>query len=473
MLMSYIGALKAWIYGPILRNLGSNLWTLRIPVLLAGTASVWLFFVLLRRISGHRAALIGCALLACDALYLLTTTFDWGPVAFQHLLLIGGAAVMVRFFEEGSNLHLVIAAFLFGLALFDKALAIWTLSALAVAGLATFPREIMRTITVRRVLIAVLAFFLGAVPLFFYNWNNNWGTFRGNFARNTADLPMKMVVLERTFDGSGLFGWMMFEDVRTANPHPPSTAAQKLTDRISTLAGHPRRSLFPYAFGLALLVAPFAGRRELRIILFAVIAMALAWIQMAINKDTGGTIHHTILLWPLPQLIVAVSFAGISRRVGVAAVTAITTIVAISGALVINEYYVKTVRNGGAEFWTDGVLTLTQYLKDAKPKTWVFALDWSIADQVRLLTRGRVKVAIGSDQVSKPEMTEEDRRIATQMVGMSDALYVAHTPEFEIFKGNSEKLLQFAGGLGYRRELLATIPDRYGRNVYEVYKLVK
>ena len=34
------------------------------------------------------AALIGCGLLATDAIYLLTSCFDWGPVALEHLLLL-------------------------------------------------------------------------------------------------------------------------------------------------------------------------------------------------------------------------------------------------------------------------------------------------------------------------------------------------------------------------------------------------
>ena len=51
---------------------------MRVPMLLAGAASVWLFYLLLRRIAGERAALIGCGLLAADSLYLL-----------DHLLRLG------------------------------------------------------------------------------------------------------------------------------------------------------------------------------------------------------------------------------------------------------------------------------------------------------------------------------------------------------------------------------------------------
>ena len=106
MMMSYLGALKAWLYRPIFSLFGIGVWSLREPPLVAGALSVWLFYLLfLRRVAGPRAAaLIGCSLLAADSIYLLTVCFDWGPVAFQHLLLIGGALLLLlRFYQKSSR----------------------------------------------------------------------------------------------------------------------------------------------------------------------------------------------------------------------------------------------------------------------------------------------------------------------------------------------------------------------------------
>lgn len=476
MLMSYVGALKAWVFGPLLRTWGVTLRTLREPVLWAGVASLWLFFLLLRRAAGNRAGLIGCALLAFDALYLLTTTFDWGPVAFQHLLLIGGVLAFVRFFQEGRTGALALGAFLFGLALWDKALAVWTLSGLGIGAIVTFPREILRAISLKRIGIGVLMFALGALPLLIYNIDTRGGTFSGNFQRNTADIPGKFTFLTRSLAGEGLFGWMMFEDWQTPQPHEPANLVQRASARISAATGGPHRSLFPYALLLALAVAPLGGWRSFRIVLLALIAMGIAWIQMAINQNTGGSIHHTILLWPIPHFIVAASFAGASYRLGragIPAVAGITAVVVLSSALVMNEYFVKAWRNGGAVFWTDGIFSLSRYFQDNKPQSWILALDWSIADQLRMLHRGRLNVGIGSDEVMKEQMTPDDRATVERMLAIPGAIWVAHTPDYEIVKGGNEKLLQFAAAAGYRRENVATIPDHYGRNVYELYRLVK
>ena len=97
MLMSYLGTLKSWIYRPVFQLFGTGVSAMRVPMLLAGAASVWLFYLLLRRIAGERAAVVGCGLLAADSLYLLTTCFDWGPVALQHLLIVSGMLLLLGF----------------------------------------------------------------------------------------------------------------------------------------------------------------------------------------------------------------------------------------------------------------------------------------------------------------------------------------------------------------------------------------
>src|SRR6266446_735295 len=121
MLNSYLGAFKSWVYAPIFRFWRPSPFSLRVPVILAGAMTVCLFWSLLRRIAGCRAACVGCVLLASDSLFLITSCFDWGPVVLQHLLLVSGCLPLVRFHQEQRQRFLVAGFFLFGLALWDKA----------------------------------------------------------------------------------------------------------------------------------------------------------------------------------------------------------------------------------------------------------------------------------------------------------------------------------------------------------------
>ena len=93
MLMSYVGADKAYLYRAIFSIFEPNVWSLRLPVLLTGAATVALFFALLRRAVPERAAVLGAALLATDPAFLITTTFDWGPLALQHLYVVAGVGL--------------------------------------------------------------------------------------------------------------------------------------------------------------------------------------------------------------------------------------------------------------------------------------------------------------------------------------------------------------------------------------------
>jgi 4-amino-4-deoxy-L-arabinose transferase-like glycosyltransferase len=474
MLMSYLGALKAWIYGPIFRLFGTGVSALRDPVLLAGVASVWLFFLLLLRVAGERAAIVGCGLLAVDSLYLLTTCFDWGPVALQHLLLVAGLLLLIGFYQTGKDLALAGGFFLLGLAMWDKALAAWMLTGIAVAGILTFRRQILAVTTIRRLAIGALAFALGALPLIVYNVDEKLVTFRSNVVRDTSGIPLKARQLMNTANGQGLFGWLVNEDWQAPVPHQPEGGLQKASARISSLAGHPRHNLMLYAFALALLLAPLARGPALRTILFALIAMAVAWAQMAVTANAGGSAHHVILLWPFPEMAIAVSFAAASRRLGragIPALAAVLVVLMISGALVTNEYYALMLRNGGSQNWTDAVFTLSEYMKGV-PSKGIYCADWGIMDSLRLLNRGNLPLNVGTDPISKPELSPDDRDYLKRVISEPGHVFIAHTRDYEFFQGVNAKLLKYAAESGYEPEMMAVIPDGWGRPVYQVYHFV-
>ena len=476
MLMSYLGTLKSWIYRPIFQGFGSGVWAMRVPMLLAGAASVWLFCLLLRRVAGQRAALFGCGLLATDSLYLLTSCLDWGPVALQHLLIVAGMLLLLGFYQRRSHLWLAWGCFLLGLAMWDKALAAWMLGGIFLALIIVFPKQIVGVVALRRVAISVLAFALGALPLILYNIHSSLATFRGNASWDTSDLAGKRRLLVATADGSALLGWLNNEDWQTHNPHLPQGALEAASARISALAGHPRHSLSLYAFGLALLLAPLARGHARRAILFALLAMVIAWGQMAVTANAGGSVHHAILLWPLPQMVIAISFAAASRRLRAAGIPALAIVLAVlmvSGLLVTNEYHSLIVRNGGSRNWTDAIFRLADYMADYKKggsPGYVFCEDWGIMDSLCLLSRGKLPLIVGTDPFTKPARSDADREFLAQAISGPDHVFINHTEDFEFFTGVNGKLVKYAADAGYRREVMAVIPDSYGRPVYEVYR---
>jgi Dolichyl-phosphate-mannose-protein mannosyltransferase len=475
MILSYLGTLKSWIYRPIYRISGVGVASTRVPAVLAGAASIWLFYRLLERVAGRRAALVGCALLATDAVYLLTATFDWGPVVLQHVLILSGLLLVIRFWQDSDERALGWGFFLFGLALWDKALAIWILSGMGVAALLTLPRQIFDAMTPRRLGIAALSLCLGALPLILYNIHTRGGTFFGNARFAPRDIPEKVVVLADTLRGSGLLGYFSPEDWQTPRPHAPQGWLERASAALASGTGHPKQSLQLFGFVLSLALIPLARGPALRAIIFALVTLLVAWVQMALTAGTGTGLHHTVLLWPLPQAIMAISFAETSRRLGragVPVVAAVTAVLMGSGLLLINEYYSRMVRNGGSVAWSDAIFPLSEYLKGVPARS-VFSVDWGFEEQLRMLSKNKLPVHIAEDPINKPALTEEDRRNLLELVSGDGNVFVTHCKGLEFYPGLAGKLAEFAGKAGYRRENLAVISDSYGRPTFRVFRFRK
>ena len=108
MLISYLGALKAWFYKGVFLFAAPRPIVLRLPMLLFAAGTLWLFFELLDRTISRRAAWIGTLLLATDTSYLLLNTADYGPVTLQFVfklaaLVLLAYSVLGRAFSLGQT----------------------------------------------------------------------------------------------------------------------------------------------------------------------------------------------------------------------------------------------------------------------------------------------------------------------------------------------------------------------------------
>jgi len=481
MLMSYLGGLKCWIFWLVFQFWTPGAASVRVPVLVAGAATVWLFFVLLKRISTARAALAGAVLLAADTSFLLTTCFDWGPVALQHLLLTGGVLLVVIFVQTRSWPSLAGGFFLFGLGVWDKALFCWALGGLSAATLAVYPREAWRLFSFRRAGVATAAFAVGALPLLIYNLNpqHRLETFRGNASWSAEDVPGKARLLRQALEGSALFDWLVAEDTPGAAPMAPRTALARASAWLSAAAGQPRRSLLAWGFAAALVLFAWLWRRQgwkgsVRVLAFTLVFLAVTWLEMALTKGAGGGLHHTVLLWPAPHLFIALALAGAAaglRRGGVALGAAVA-VLAGSSLLVTNQYYVFMMRNGGGINWTDAVYPLAGFVRQL-PAHNVFVIDWGMLDTLQLLARGKVPLRVGSDPVSKPALDAADREVVWNWVSDPANVFVGHTEGNEFFPGARRHLLETAAGFGFRSEMLQVVRDRRGQPIFEVFRFAR
>ncbi|MFB3779756.1 MAG: ArnT family glycosyltransferase [Bryobacteraceae bacterium] len=475
MSMSYVGSLKGWIYAAVLRFWTPSAYSIRIPSLLGGTAAVWLFFLLLRRLGGTRVAVAGTALLAADTCFLLTTCFDWGPVVLQHLFLVAGMLSLVRFHQDRAPAALLPGFIFFGLALWDKALFGWSLVGLAAASACVFPRLLFRYLKWRNLVLAAVGFGIGAFPLILWNARSNMATLRDNASWSAQGALDKFVIVTSTADGSGLFGYISNADT-APRPREPRTALERLSVAVNGAAGRPHHSLYPLVYIAALVLLPFLWSSPARDpMLFALVFTAVTWLQMAFTQNAGGSVHHAVLLWPIPTLFAAFGLGEFSRklkRLGKPLLAAAVAVVALSGLLVTNQYCAYLIRNGAAIVWTDAMYPLSEYLRGVRAKL-IFVTDWGMMDALTLLHRGALPLREGSGPLHTGQPTAQDLAALEEMIGDPAHVLISHVDGYEVFVGLNARLRAYSEKAGYRRETLRVVHDSNGRPTFEVFRFTR
>lgn len=470
MLMSYLGALKTWIYVPVFRCFRPSLYPLRVPAVLLAGATLVIFYLWIQREFGSAAANVATYLLATEASYLLMSAFDWGPVVLQHLCLVGGLAALVRFERTRSLRPLALGFFCLGLGMWDKALFVWILSGISVAGLAVYGWRVWRALSWRNTVIAVAGFLFGALPLVVYNVIFPFQTFRSNAALSPEGLGGKAHILRSTWNGSALFGYIV-NDPWKPQPRLPSSALERFSVRLHQVTGTTRQNGFEAVLLGVLLLSALVWKQTWRVVVFCLLAMLIAWLQMALTRDAGGSAHHAVLLWPLPHLLIGVVLGALARRSALLRRGVYAALVVLVGLnlLVLNQYLYQYAVYGAGGSWSDAISGLSNALKGSRAPA-INIADWGMLNTLEVLHRGRLPL----QDAAAPALgnTPEDDAILSRLMGTAGALWVGHTDNYEEFHGLNSRLMTRAARAGYRKEVVHLIADRNGRAVFEIYRLI-
>jgi hypothetical protein len=468
MVLSYLGTLKTLVYIPVLAAFGNNIWSLRLPMVLLGALTILLFYALTRRAVGPGAAILAACLLATDVSFLLTNTMDWGPVAIEHFLLVTGCFFLVKFAQQSRLLFLFLGFFLFGLALWNKAIFIWALTGLTCATITVFLREIRKFLRPATVAIAMLAFLLGALPLVVYNVRSPNSTAGSNVHIETDKFAAKWGIERSTLDGSGLFGFLFgLEDAE--KPKLPKSlhgrAATWIAERTWRLSGPIRRNaLLFYTYLLALLLVPWWWKY--RAARFSLVFMAVAWLAMAVTREAGGSVHHTVLLWPFPQLFLATALSAVPwRRI---AVVLTSCLIAIN-LLMVNQAVADAERYGAPRNFSDASYGLSRELAAIHPPL-VFTLDWGMVDMLAFTQHGRLHLQTAEAPFKTDSPNQDQRREIEWIFSIHDAVFVDHVVGMENWPEVRPNLDREAAAHGLRKEILRIVSDSNQRPVFEIFK---
>jgi len=457
MLMSYMGALKAWFYLALFNLVAPGPLSLRLPTVLVGAVAIWLFFLFIDRTVGRLAAWIGALLLATDSMFVILEAIDYGPNAVHFVLKLGAMLLLIRFHRDGSAWALAAGCFLFGLGLWDKAIFAWALAGVAMATILIFPGAVWRLLTIRNLAIAAASLIAGALPLVIYNIARPLDTFKSNVHLTREPVTHKAIVLGRTLNGAVLFGF--FTSLEPA-PHPGEANSRflKVSRAISEAARQPTSNLT-----IAALCASCLGllaRASRKPVLFGLLASAGTWLPMVLTAGAGAAAHHVILLWPFQFLSIAAALAAIPWRwIAVAATLALCA----ANLAVTNEYYWEMVRNGPDIRWTDAIYPLERRLESLRSPD-IYIVDWGIFESINLVSDNTapVRAVDFSNQDSLRKIVSDPR-----------AAFVAHTAKFAYFPQQRATLEDAAASGGYEEVPIEIIYDRNGRATFDVFRFRK
>lgn len=484
MLIGYLGALKTWLYAAIFAVVAPSRWSVRVPVVIVGVLTILVTWNWVRRVAGARAAAFSVALLATHAAFVVTNTFDWGPVAIQHLCLMAGLLFIQIWLETETNSTpsrkpnpsylLAAGAFLWGLGLWDKALMLWPLIGLAVAAVLVYPAQLFRQLRRLPFAIAAVAILLGALPLVLYNVASRGETASANTKLSLREIPKKVSELKDTLDGSVLLG-----AIAATTPglivQTPQSAAVRASLAIRNISGAFGGNWMLPAIFFSLLYTAFAWTTPHgRLLRFILIAAVVTWLQMAANTGTGGGAHHVILLWPLPCIFVGVALADLTERLpGYAspAVTVAALALVCVNVLNCNEYLANLALNGAVGGWSDASYRLTGAMVPYRAQK-IGIVDWGYLNTLRMMYEGELRMTVVSDALHKPVMTEQENRQLTEMIQSPDYVFIRHTDDKQIFPDVNAKLRAAETALGYSESVERVVHDNQGRPVFEIYRLL-
>ena len=419
---TYLGALNCWMLMPAVAIFGADVSVLRAATLGWSLVALLVFMLWVCRWLGWRTAAVAGTVLALDPAYFFLGVLDWGA-AVPSLLCRFASFLMVLLWWRDHRLRFAFLAGLFaGLGLFNKIDFAVLLVGAGGAGLILFVRPLWVLLRARPVAIgaAFLGFALGAGPMIF-----------------AARRVLAIVAAEGTSYEAGELG----EKVNTTLAMYDGSYFYRLMDVGGLFekmheGGSPVHSLFSTGLLLAIAVIVIFGLRKRsphllrRNALFLILAALFTTIG-ALLLPGAVRLHHTVLVYPFPQLLVALAVvmaweelhgSSVARRAGRLAIAAGFLLLLCSQVRAIQRTQHLIRLTGGRGRWSESFDAFCAEVKNRADLT-IVSLDWGFNEQLVYLT-------------AKPTVVEPfwglGRDALPTLPMATNIIYLVHPPEYSL-----------------------------------------
>jgi hypothetical protein len=314
-----------------------------------------------------------------------------------------------------------------------------------ITGAALMWRRVRPLASPARIALLLLCFAAGAYPWIRHNVRSGGATFEETGHFSTEGVGRKITNFYNDLNGVSLLGYMIRDRVpESAQPAVPAGAAARAVVWLARTLKFPRRSFGGAVFVLCFLVALYLGGQA-RI---AALMLAGGFTLMALTRGGGMWGYHAIVLWPLPQIVMALVLTPWRHRIA----CIIVGFCAVSALLVTNTHFAQLHLYSGSAIWSDAVYRLPATLERHLKTNPVGVIDWGVLEPMQLLGNGKLQLIQAIDR------TEVKR-------GM---IYAGHAPGLEVFPDASTRLTADALRAGCTLRVIDTVPDSLGVPIFQL-----
>lgn len=427
MILYYVGPLKTYVLAVWFYLFGSSVFDLRLFGLLCGGLYLLITYVFVKTNFDKKIALLSIVILLMDPSFLFSRIFDWGPVAIQDLIkliLLFIGFKLVKSSELKTSLSFIFGVFC-ALLLWDKLNGWWWIVGLMIVFIYFGFNRVER---IKKLIFPCsVGFILGFIPFIAYWYKRPW------------------------FYSESVKSFSYFEQYALLNKNNEllySLLKNYLSDftaKIQTLVSVVQGQAIPDAilvnrvdivgvFGVLFFGAFFyliLRFHKIQSNIIAIYIMSVALILIILISPHANAIHHWIMLYPLPHIIVAYMLVEITRRFKVVGSVLVGLLLIVSSfsyilyAFSLSSKEVKVYWNGYSS--RNIVNNLNNGFSDRR----IYALDWGISLPVGYLSNGEIAV-----KDIQPFYSAQCQKLAK--IRIDNGVFIRYSANYQVFRAYYE-----------------------------------
>jgi hypothetical protein len=459
LLMSYLGALKAYLYYLIFKIFGVSVLSVRLPMVILSAISLWILFEGVKRYFDEMTALTALVIMVFDCSFINYTRFDVGPSAIEHFCKAMSLFFFIMLLKKDSFKFIIIVMFFMGIGLFNKLNFIWFINAFIIGCFFSY-RDNVKKIYINNNL----------------NYNKIW------FVVSFVIILLYYTLFLFVSNYYKLLHWLNFSILRV-----------KIYNFIGIITGN---SFYDYIFGdingsyqyiyfLAMMICCVAGaiivcnkynntlsNWQRQSFLFYLVIFVVLNMQIILTKEAING-WHTFAFYPFYPVLLASSLTFITRYFFKTYIFLIISLIIITTHQMINhyKYYIACNKPVNNIYWAKEIIDLIEYT-NGKSNSFV-SVNWGTHNQLITFTgkKGKYFELVYGLYKLNINNFQKKMEIINFIYSDKNRLYIMY-PEIDFLRSEimvRRKLFIIAQEAGIEFIKVKTILDESGEPIFEIF----